>query len=49
MLSSSTKELLPITTLDGRPVGNGRPGPLQARLYALYQDYKRDFRSGKVG
>jgi D-alanine transaminase len=48
MLSSSTKELLSITTLDRRPVGNGRPGPLQARLHALYQDYKRDFRAGKV-
>jgi len=48
MLSSSTKELLPITRLDGQAVGNGRPGPLHARLHALYQDYKRDFRAGKV-
>lgn len=48
MLSSSTKELLPITRLDGRPVGSGKPGPLHARLHALYQDYIRDFRAGKV-
>ena len=48
MLSSSTKELLPITRLDGKPVGSGRPGPLHARLHALYQDYIRDFRAGKV-
>ncbi len=48
MLSSSTRELLPITRLDGRAVGTGKPGPLHARLYALYQDYKRDFRAGKV-
>jgi D-alanine transaminase len=48
MLSSSTKELLSITRLDGRTVGNGRPGPMHARLHALYQDYKRDFRAGKV-
>jgi D-alanine transaminase len=48
MLSSSTKELLAITTLDGRAVGNGKPGPLHARLHALYQDYKRDFRAGQV-
>jgi len=48
MLSSSTKELLPITRLDGKAVGNGQPGPLHARLHALYQDYKRDFRAGKV-
>ncbi len=48
MLSSSTKELLPITQLDGKPVGSGKPGPLHARLHALYQDYIRDFRAGKV-
>ncbi len=48
MLSSSTKELLPITRLDGSPVGSGKPGPLHARLHALYQDYIRDFRAGKV-
>jgi D-alanine transaminase len=48
MLSSSTKELLPITRLDGRIVGDGKPGPVHARLFALYQEYKRDFRAGKV-
>lgn len=48
MLSSSIKELLPITRLDGRLVGDGKPGTMQARLYALYQDYIRDFRAGKV-
>jgi D-alanine transaminase len=48
MLSSSTKELLPITRLDGKPVGSGKPGPLHARLHALYQDYIRDFRTGKI-
>ena len=48
MLSSSTKELLPITRVDGKTIGNGRPGPLHARLHALYQDYKRDFRAGRV-
>ncbi|WP_439520971.1 D-amino acid aminotransferase [Hydrogenophaga sp.] len=37
LLSSATKEVLPITTLDDRPVGNGRPGPVYARLYAAYQ------------
>jgi len=49
MLSSSTKELLPITRLDGRAIGHGKPGALHARLHALYQDYKRDFRAGKSG
>jgi D-alanine transaminase len=39
-LSSSTREVLAITQLDGRTVGDGRPGPLFKRMYALYQEYK---------
>jgi len=39
-LSSSTKEVLAVTTLDGKPVGGGKPGPLFRRMHALYQDYK---------
>lgn len=39
-LTSSTKEVLAITTLDGKPIGNGKPGPLFRRMHALYQDYK---------
>ena len=39
-VTSSSREVLPITTLDGRPVGSGKPGPLGARAYALYQQYK---------
>jgi D-alanine transaminase len=44
-LTSSTKEVLPISTLDGKPVGHGegagRPGAVAARMFALYQGYKR--------
>ena len=39
-LTSSTREVSPVTTLDGRPVGDGRPGPLWRRIDALYQEYK---------
>ena len=39
-LSSSTKEVLSITQLDGHPVGVGKPGPLFRRMHALYQEYK---------
>lgn len=39
-LSSSTRELLSIVALDGQPIGDGRPGPLFRKMYALYQDYK---------
>ncbi|HSI94880.1 MAG: D-amino acid aminotransferase [Methylophilaceae bacterium] len=39
-LTSSTKEVLAITTLDGKAIGDGKPGPLFRRMHALYQDYK---------
>lgn len=39
-VTSSSREVLPITTLDGKPVGSGKPGPVCARVYALYQQFK---------
>ena len=42
LLSSATKEILPITLLDGQPVGNGKPGPVYAKLYAAYQQAKEE-------
>jgi D-alanine transaminase len=39
-LTSSTREVLAIVTLDGQRVGDGHPGPLFRKMYALYQDYK---------
>jgi len=42
LLTSSTKEVLAITSLDGKPVGTGKPGAMFSRLYGLYQDFKRD-------
>ena len=42
LLSSATKEVLPITRLDGLPVGTGLPGPVYDKLYAGYQQVKKD-------
>lgn len=42
LLTSSTKEVLSVTTLDGKPVGNGKPGAMFARLHPLYQTFKRE-------
>ena len=43
-MTSSTKEILAITTLDGVPVGNGihagKPGPFGERMWQWYQDFK---------
>jgi len=40
-LSSSSKEVLAVTTLDGRPVGDGKPGPVFKRVHRAFQDFKR--------
>ncbi len=42
LLSSATKEVLAITTLDGKPVGHGQPGPVYAGLHAAYQRAKQE-------
>jgi D-alanine transaminase len=42
LLSSATKEVLAITTLDGKPVGTGKPGPVYAKLHAAYQRAKQE-------
>lgn len=42
LLSSATKEVLAITTLDGQPVGTGKPGPVYAKLHAAYQRAKQE-------
>jgi len=43
-MTSSTKEILAITTLDGAPVGSGpnagKPGPLGERMWQWYQEFK---------
>jgi len=47
-VTSSSKEVLAIVSLDGRKVGDGRPGPVFRRMYELYQEFKRKvMRAGK--
>ncbi len=44
LLSSATKEILPVTRIDGEGVGHGalrgKPGPVYGRLYEAYQQAK---------
>jgi D-alanine transaminase len=47
-ITSSTKEIVPITQLDGEPIGDSQPGPLWRQLTELYQRYKQAFREGKA-
>jgi D-alanine transaminase len=40
-ITSTTRELYAVTQLDGKPVGNGKPGPLWRRMYDLFQARKQ--------
>ena len=40
-LTSSTREVQAIASLDGKPVGTGKPGPVFRKLYQAFQDFKR--------
>jgi D-alanine transaminase len=40
-LSSSSKEVLAVTRVDGRPFGSGEPGPVFRRVYEAFQAQKR--------
>ncbi|MCG2633328.1 MAG: aminotransferase class IV [Gammaproteobacteria bacterium] len=43
-LTSSTREVLAVTRLDGKPVGEGEPGPLWQRVHQAFQRHKAALR-----
>ncbi|MBC7779639.1 MAG: D-amino acid aminotransferase [Proteobacteria bacterium] len=48
-VTSATKEVLPITLLDGKPVGTGRPGPVWKTIHAHYQAFKHEVTGCAIG
>ena len=42
LIGAATREVQPITTLDGKAVGDGKPGPVWRKLFDAYQAYKRE-------
>ena len=47
-VTSSSKEVLAIVALDGKPIGSGKPGPVFRQMHRLYQDFKQKvMRAGK--
>jgi len=48
-LTSSTREISPVTRIDDRTIADGRPGPLWRKMIGLYQDYKDAVRRGEAG
>jgi D-alanine transaminase len=41
-ISAATREVQPVTSIDGHAVGNGKPGPLWRRVYEELQRYKQE-------
>jgi D-alanine transaminase len=41
-ISAATREVQPVTKLDGKPVGTGKPGPVWRRVYEQWQRHKRE-------
>jgi len=41
-LAAATREAVPVTTLDGKAVGTGKPGPLWQRIREEFQRYKQE-------
>jgi D-alanine transaminase len=47
-LTSSTREISPVISIDDKPVGSGTPGQLWQRMSQLYQDYTDAVRRGEA-
>jgi len=47
-LTSSTREISPVTRLDDTVISGGVPGPLWRRMITLYQEYKTAIRKGEA-
>ncbi len=45
-VTSSSKEIVAITELDGKPVGSGKPGPVFRKAWQHYQDFKNEVMRG---
>ena len=40
-IASATREVMPVTLLDGRALGTGKPGPIWRRVFDEYQAFKK--------
>lgn len=47
-ITSSTKEIVPITQLDHAPINDGKPGPLFHRMASLYHNAREAIRKGEI-
>lgn len=47
-ITSSTREIVPVTRLDDKSVSDGLPGPVWKAMLAFYRQYKDSVRSGNA-
>ena len=47
-LTSSTKEILPVTHIDGKAIGKGKPGPVWQQMISLYANHKKRLVAGEI-
>lgn len=47
-ITSSSREILPVIELNGRPVANGESGPIWERMIDIFQAYKAELRKGSA-
>lgn len=48
-ITSTSRKVLPVTRLDGQPVGDGRVGPLTSRLMDIFAAYERQYLASHRG
>jgi D-alanine transaminase len=48
-ITSSSREVMPVTRLDGRAVGDGCPGPVFRQVHAAYQAYTASVMRARPG
>lgn len=39
-ISAATRDVIPVTRIDGQPVGDGKPGPLWRRMHRAFSDLR---------
>lgn len=47
-ISSSTRGVIPVLTIDGQPVADGRKGPLWQRMFALFTRFQHRLMTGEA-
>lgn len=42
-ITGTTKKVMPVVEIDGKPIGNGKPGRITRQLMALFRDFEENY------